>query len=111
MRSVWDVALRAGTLRNSELINPTITITNLGELSVEGVFGVIYPPRVAMAGFGKVLKWPGAVERRSGCVSRSLCHCCACAALSFPLQVQHFQKARVECLWLGRAVDPKIIRR
>ncbi len=43
---------RAGSLRSSEMSDPTITITNLGELGVDSVFGVIYPPQVALVGFG-----------------------------------------------------------
>ena len=34
--------------------DPTITVTNLGEGGVEAVFGVIYPPQVALVGFGAV---------------------------------------------------------
>lgn len=45
---------RAGSLRSSELTSATITVTNLGEQSVENVFGVIYPPQVALVGFGGV---------------------------------------------------------
>jgi len=36
---------RAGSLRSSELSDPTITVTSLGEQGVEAVFGIIYPPR------------------------------------------------------------------
>ena len=32
--------------------DPTITVTNLGEGGVDAVFGVIYPPQVALVGFG-----------------------------------------------------------
>ena len=49
---------RAGSLRSSELSDPTITITSLGEQGVETVFGVIYPPQVALVGFGKVVERP-----------------------------------------------------
>ncbi len=45
---------RAGQLRSSELSDSTITVTNLGEQGVETVFGVIYPPQVAIVGFGKI---------------------------------------------------------
>lgn len=45
---------RAGKLRNSEISDSTITITNLGEMGVDSVFGVIYPPQVALVGFGKI---------------------------------------------------------
>ncbi len=51
---------RAGTLRSSELSDPTITVTSLGEQGVETVFGVIYPPQVALVGFGKVVDRPWA---------------------------------------------------
>lgn len=44
---------RAGSLRSSEMSDPTLTVTNLGEESVEAVYGVIYPPQVALVGFGK----------------------------------------------------------
>jgi pyruvate dehydrogenase E2 component (dihydrolipoamide acetyltransferase) len=49
---------RAGSLRSSELSGPTITVTSLGEQGVETVFGVIYPPQVALVGFGKVVERP-----------------------------------------------------
>ncbi|TDL10296.1 2-oxo acid dehydrogenase subunit E2 [Mycolicibacterium obuense] len=43
---------RAGSLRSSEMSDPTITVTNLGDQGVDTVFGVIYPPQVALVGFG-----------------------------------------------------------
>ncbi|MDO9216503.1 MAG: 2-oxo acid dehydrogenase subunit E2, partial [Lacisediminimonas sp.] len=45
---------RAGSLRSSEISDPTITVTNLGERGVESVHGVIYPPQVALVGFGRI---------------------------------------------------------
>ena len=45
---------RAGTLRSSEMSDPTITVTSLGDLGVDAVLGVIYPPQVAIVGFGRV---------------------------------------------------------
>lgn len=45
---------RAGSLRSSEMSDPTITVTNLGERSVASVFGVIYPPQVALVGLGSI---------------------------------------------------------
>lgn len=45
---------RAGSLRSSELSDPTITVTNLGDGGVDSVLGVIYPPQVALVGFGRV---------------------------------------------------------
>ncbi len=49
---------RAGSLRSSELSDPTITVTSLGEQGVEAVFGIIYPPQVALVGFGKITERP-----------------------------------------------------
>ena len=43
---------RAGSLRSSEMSDPTLTVTNLGDQGVDTVFGVIYPPQVALVGFG-----------------------------------------------------------
>lgn len=55
---------RAGSLRSSELSEPTITITSLGERGAESVFGIIYPPQVAIVGFGRPIEIPRAVEGR-----------------------------------------------
>jgi pyruvate dehydrogenase E2 component (dihydrolipoamide acetyltransferase) len=51
---------RAGKLRSSEMTDATITVTSLGDLGVETVYGVIYPPQVALVGFGKVMEQPWA---------------------------------------------------
>jgi len=48
--------VRAGVLRSSEVADATITVTSLGEQGIETVFGVIYPPQVALAGFGKIVE-------------------------------------------------------
>lgn len=50
--------VRSGRLRSSEMSDPTVTFTNLGEKGVEGVFGVIYPPQVAIIGLGKISERP-----------------------------------------------------
>jgi len=49
---------RAGSLRSSEMSDPTITVTNLGEQGVATVYGVIYPPQVALVGFGRIVEQP-----------------------------------------------------
>lgn len=49
---------RAGTLKSSELNEATVTVTNLGDQGSHGVFGVIYPPQVALVGFGRVGERP-----------------------------------------------------
>ena len=46
------------TLRSSEMSDATITVTNLGEQGVDLVQGVIYPPQVALVGFGKITDRP-----------------------------------------------------
>ncbi len=53
---------RAGSLRSSEISEPTITVTSLGEQGVEAVYGVIYPPQVAMVGVGKIVERPWCVD-------------------------------------------------
>jgi pyruvate dehydrogenase E2 component (dihydrolipoamide acetyltransferase) len=55
---------RAGSLRSSELSDATITVTSLGEQGVETVFPIIYPPQVAIVGFGKVVERPWVVQGR-----------------------------------------------
>jgi pyruvate dehydrogenase E2 component (dihydrolipoamide acetyltransferase) len=45
---------RAGRLRGAEMTRATITITNLGEQGVDAVYGIIYPPQVALVGFGRI---------------------------------------------------------
>lgn len=59
---------RAGSLKSSELADPTVTVTNLGEQGVESTFGIIYPTQVALIGFGKISERPrvvaGAVDVR-----------------------------------------------
>ncbi|HVU00323.1 MAG TPA: dihydrolipoamide acetyltransferase family protein [Polyangiaceae bacterium] len=60
---------RASGLRSSEMSDPTITVTSLGDRGTESVLGVIYPPQLAIVGFGRILLRPwvvdGAVAPRS----------------------------------------------
>lgn len=64
MAELADLVKRArtGSLRSSEMSEPTITVTNLGEQSVASVFGVIYPPQVALVGFGGITAQPSVVN-------------------------------------------------
>jgi len=59
---------RSGRLRGSEMTDPTITLTSLGERGVDSVVGVIFPPQVAIVGFGRPALRPwvagGRVEPR-----------------------------------------------
>lgn len=66
MRGLSDLVARAraGALRGSELTDATITVTNLGDLGVEGVLGIIYPPQVAIVGFGRIVDRPWVIDGR-----------------------------------------------
>ena len=61
--------MRAGRIRGSEMSDPTITASSLGERGVDALYGIIYPPQVAIVGLGKVISRPwivdGAVVPRS----------------------------------------------
>ena len=63
---------RAGRLQRAEMADPTITVTNLGDLGVDSVYGVIYPPQVAMVGFGRVLEQPWAENGMLGVRSAAI---------------------------------------
>lgn len=54
MEALNDIIPRARALklRSSDLTDTTISITSLGEGGADMVFGVIYPPQVAIVGFG-----------------------------------------------------------
>jgi len=62
MHSLDDLITRtrSGKLRSSEVTKQTVTITNLGDIGVESVFGVIYPPQVSIIGFGRIIDAPWA---------------------------------------------------
>ena len=57
---------RAGRIRSSEIADSTITISSLGERGVEALYGIIYPPQVAIVGFGKVVVRPWVVDGTIG---------------------------------------------
>lgn len=66
---------RAGRLRSREMSDGTITVTNLGDNGAEAVFGVIYPPQVALVGLGRVVERPWATQGLLGvrpCVTATL---------------------------------------
>lgn len=54
--------VRAGRFRASELSDPTITISSLGDRGVATLYGVIYPPQVAIVGFGTPMTEVRAVQ-------------------------------------------------
>ena len=49
---------RTGRLRSRDTTQATITVTNLGDLGADAVFGVIPIPQVAIVGFGAVTERP-----------------------------------------------------
>ena len=51
---------RSGQLRQSDMDGASIGLTNLGDLGVDSVHGVIFPPQVAMVGFGRIDQQPWA---------------------------------------------------
>ncbi|MHC3994798.1 dihydrolipoamide acetyltransferase family protein [Thiomicrolovo sp. ZZH C-3] len=51
---------RSGKLRSAEMTRQTVTVTNLGDLGVERVYGVIYPPQVSLVGLGRITEAPWA---------------------------------------------------
>ena len=57
---------RGGSLRSSELSDATITVTSLGEQGVESVLGIVYPPQVAIVGFGRIVERPWVVDGAVG---------------------------------------------
>ncbi len=56
--------MRSGRIRGSEIADPTITVSSLGERGVEAMFGIVYPPQVALVGCGKVVERPWLVGNR-----------------------------------------------
>ncbi len=64
MAAMRDLVQRArtGGLRSSELASPTVTVTSLGDRGAETVIGIIYPPQVAIIGFGTISTRPWVVD-------------------------------------------------
>lgn len=54
--------MRAGRIRSSEIADSTITVSSLGDRGVEVLYGVIYPPQVAIVGFGKATSRPWVID-------------------------------------------------
>ncbi len=53
--------VRHGGFRSSEIADPTVTVSSLGDRGVEMLLPVIYPPQVAIIGFGTPSPRPWAV--------------------------------------------------
>jgi pyruvate dehydrogenase E2 component (dihydrolipoamide acetyltransferase) len=54
--------MRSGRIRSSEIADATVTVSSLGERGVDVLYGIIYPPQVAIVGFGKVMARPWIVD-------------------------------------------------
>jgi pyruvate dehydrogenase E2 component (dihydrolipoamide acetyltransferase) len=68
MAATRDLVLRARSwgLRSSELSDPTITVTSLGDRGAETVLPIIYPPQVAMIGIGRIVTRPWVMDGAIG---------------------------------------------
>jgi pyruvate dehydrogenase E2 component (dihydrolipoyllysine-residue acetyltransferase) len=66
MRELQDLVgrVRAGHMRSTEIGSATLTVTSLGDEGADAVYPIIYPPQVAIVGFGSVLERPWVVEGR-----------------------------------------------
>ena len=53
---------RTGRLRSSEMSDGTITISSMGDTGSDAIAAVIYPPQVAIVGFGAPMSRPWVVE-------------------------------------------------
>jgi pyruvate dehydrogenase E2 component (dihydrolipoamide acetyltransferase) len=58
--------MRSGRIRGSEIADSTITVSSLGERGVETLYGIIYPPQVAIVGFGTIVTRPWVVDGAIG---------------------------------------------
>jgi pyruvate dehydrogenase E2 component (dihydrolipoamide acetyltransferase) len=68
MAALRDLVQRArtGKLRASEMSSGTLTVTNLGDQGVDYVHGIIFPPQVAIVGFGSIQERPWAESGMMG---------------------------------------------
>jgi len=57
---------RSGRMRSSEVSDPTITISSLGDRGVEALYGIIYPPQVALIGVGRPMSRPWVIDGAIG---------------------------------------------
>lgn len=54
--------VRAGGFRSSEISDSTVTVSSLGDRGVEALLPIIYPPQVAIVGFGTIEERPWVVQ-------------------------------------------------
>lgn len=81
MRTIRDqvARVRAGRFKARELTGATITLSSLGDRGVDRLYGVIYPPQVAIIGIGTPAQRPWVhqdkvVPRRTACLTLSADH-------------------------------------
>jgi pyruvate dehydrogenase E2 component (dihydrolipoamide acetyltransferase) len=67
MAKLSDVVsrVRSGRLRGSEITDPTISLSILGEATADSLFPIIYPPQVAIIGCGAVRLRPWIVNDKT----------------------------------------------
>jgi pyruvate dehydrogenase E2 component (dihydrolipoamide acetyltransferase) len=63
MAALSDLVVRArrGNLRQAEMAGGSITVSSLGETGPDALYGVIFPPQVALVGIGGIVERPWAV--------------------------------------------------
>jgi pyruvate dehydrogenase E2 component (dihydrolipoamide acetyltransferase) len=61
---------RSGRLRSSDVSDATVTVTDLGDRSIDAVYGIIHPPQVALVGIGQIAVRPWVID--GSVVARSL---------------------------------------
>jgi pyruvate dehydrogenase E2 component (dihydrolipoamide acetyltransferase) len=64
MGALSDLVVRArrGNLRQAEMAGGSITVSSLGETGPDALYGVIFPPQVALVGLGGIVERPWAVD-------------------------------------------------
>jgi pyruvate dehydrogenase E2 component (dihydrolipoyllysine-residue acetyltransferase) len=64
MAALSDLVVRArrGNLRQAEMAGGSITVSSLGETGPDALYGVIFPPQVALVGLGGIVERPWAVD-------------------------------------------------
>ncbi len=64
MAALSDLVVRArrGALRQAEMAGASITVSSLGETGPDALYGVIFPPQVALVGIGGIVERPWAVN-------------------------------------------------
>jgi pyruvate dehydrogenase E2 component (dihydrolipoamide acetyltransferase) len=64
MARLADLVSRArrGNLKQAEMAGASITVSSLGETGPDALYGVIFPPQVALVGIGGIVERPWAVD-------------------------------------------------